>query len=141
MSKKIHKLTEKNDLDFILIGITSAENDYRLSWTLNNAWGLQLSRKENLEIFHKRLDDKQEFSQFQYYDDNSLILYRILSNRSPKGYLMEEMTNVDYILQVAGDLDSGMKEQLVRKLKSLDNITLAFIIDPAGVKSARKLVL
>ena len=101
MPRKIHKLTEKKELDFALIGITSPENDYRLSWTLNNNCGLQLSKKENLEVFNKRLDDKQEFSQFQYYDDNSLVLYRLISNRSEKGYLLEEMTNVDYIFQVS----------------------------------------
>ena len=141
MPRKIHKLTEKKELDFALIGITSPENDYRLSWTLNNNCGLQLSKKENLEVFHKRLDDKQEFSQFQYYDDNSLVLYRLISNRSEKGYLLEEMTNVDYIFQVSGDLDNGLTDQLVSKLKSLDCITHAFRIDPSGVKSARKLVL
>lgn len=64
MPRKIHKLTEKKYLDFDLIGIVSSENDYRLSWTLNNTYGLQLSKRQNLEVFHKRLDDKQEFSSF-----------------------------------------------------------------------------
>ena len=141
MPRKIHKLTEKKYLDFDLIGIVSSENDYRLSWTLNNTYGLQLSKRQNLEVFHKRLDDKQEFSQFQYYDENGLILYRLISNRSETGYLMEEMTNVDYIFQISGDLESGLTDQLVRKLNALDDIALAFKIDPAGVKSAHKLIL
>jgi hypothetical protein len=141
MPKKIHKLNEKKDLDFALIGIASTENDYRLSWTLNKTFGLQLSRKENLEVFHKALDGKQEFSQFHYYDDNSLILYRLVSNRSEKGYLLEEMINVDYILQVSGDMDSEITDQLLGKLKALECVTLAFKIDPAGLKSVRKLAL
>ena len=51
MPRKIHKLTEKKHLDFTLIGIASSENDYRLSWILNNTFELQLSKTSNLEVF------------------------------------------------------------------------------------------
>ena len=141
MSRKIHKLTEKKDLDFELIGISSSENDYHLSWNLNNSCSLQLIKNEDLEVFHKRLDSKQEFSQFQYYDDNSLILYRLLSNRSENGNLLEELTNVDYVLQVSGDLESGQTDQLVKDLNALDSIRLAFKIDAVKLKSVHKLIL
>ena len=141
MPRKIHKLSEKEDLDFSLIGISSIDNDYHLSWNLNNACKLQLSKQENLEVFHKRLDEKQEFSQFQYYDDSSLILYRLLSNRSENGNLLEELTNVDYVLQVSGDLESGQTDQLVEDLNALDSISLAFKIDAAKLKSVHKLIL
>ena len=141
MSRKIHKLTEKKDLDFELIGISSSENDYHLSWHLNNSCSLQLIKNEDLEVFHKRLDSKQEFSQFQYYDDSSLILYRLLSNRSENGNLLEELTNVDYVLQVSGDLESGQTDQLVEDLNALDSISLAFKIDASKLKSAHKLIL
>ena len=141
MSRKIYKLTEKKDLNFELIGISSAENDYHLSWNLNNFLSLQLIKNEDLEVFHKRLDSKQEFSQFQYYDDSSLILYRLLSNRSENGYLLEELTNVDYVLQVSGDLESGLTDQLVEDLNALDSISLAFKIDATKLKSVHKLIL
>ena len=141
MSRKIHKLTERKDLDFELIGISSAENDYRLSWSLNNSFNLQLIRNENLEVFHKRLESRQEFSQFQYYDDSSLILYRLLSNRSENGNLLEELTNVDYVMQISGDLERGQTDQLVKDLNALASIRLAFKIDAAVLKSVHKLIL
>ena len=141
MSRKIHKLTERKDLDFEQIGISSAENDYRLSWSLNNSFNLQLIRNENLEVFHKRLESRQEFSQFQYYDDSSLILYRLLSNRSENGNLLEELTNVDYVMQISGDLERGQTDQLVKDLNALASIRLAFKIDAAVLKSVHKLIL
>ena len=122
MPRKIHKLTEKQDLDFTLIGISSDENDYHLCWILNKACELQLSKQDNLEIFHKRLEEKQEFAQFQYFDENSLLLYRLLSNRSESGYLLEELTNVDYILQVNRVIFAGDK---IRTLKK--NIVLVIV--------------
>lgn len=141
MPRKIHKLTEKQDLDFSLIGISSSDNDYHLSWNLNNACNLQFRKQDNLKVFHKRLDEKQEFSQFQYYDDSSLLLYRLLSNRSEKGCLLEELTNVDFILQVSGDQQSGFTDRLIKQLNSLDSVRLAFKIDPSGIKSVAKLIL
>ena len=141
MSRKIHKLTEKQDLDFALIGISSTENDYHLCWSMNNICKLELSKHDDLEVFHKRLDEKQTFAKFQYFDENSLILYRFLSNRSESGYLLEELNNVDYILQVSGERDRGFTDRMIGQLNSLDGIRLAFEIDAVELKSVGKLML
>ncbi len=141
MARKKHILTDKQELDFLLIGISSADNDYHLSWLLNNNCGLQLSRMENLEVFHKRLEEKQVFSQFNFYDDNGIIHYRLLSNRSENGYLLEEVPNMDYLLQVSGDLDSGFADRLNKLLNDLDGVRLALTIEHKGLKSAAKLIL
>ncbi len=140
MSKKIHKLSEKEDYPFELAGISSPENDYRLTWSLNNSLGIRLIRMDNLEIYHKRLDDKQTFPQFEYFDEETLLQYRLISNRSETGYLLKEMTKIDYLLQISGDLDEGWMENLIKKLNSVDGIILAFPIDPASLKSRNKLL-
>ncbi len=140
MTKKIHKLTEKEEYPFKLAGISSSENDYRLSWSLNQIIGLKLVRTDNLEIFHKRLDDKQAFSQFEYFDEDSLLQYRLISNRSYNGYLLEEMTNLDYLLQITGDTDEGWMGNLIQKMKGIDGINLVFPIDPITLKSRKKLL-
>jgi hypothetical protein len=140
MTKKIHKLTEKDEYPFKLAGISSAENDYRLSWSLNQILGLNLVRTDNLEIFHKRLEDKQAFSQFEYFDQDSLLQYRLISNRSINGYLLEEMTNLDYLLQITGDIDEGWMWNLIQRMKAIDGIILVFQIDPITLKSRKKLL-
>ena len=139
MPKKVHKLTDKEDYRFKLAGISSAENDYKLSWSLNQILGINLVRIDNLDIYHKRLDDKQAFSQFEYFDEETLIQYRLISNRSVNGYLLEEMTNLDYLLQITGDLDEGSLEYLMEKMNSIDGIILAFPLDPTTLKSRKKL--
>ena len=74
-------------------------------------------------------------------DDSSLILYRLLSNRSENGNLLEELTNVDYVMQISGDLERGQTDQLVKDLNALASIRLAFKIDAAVLKSVHKLIL
>ena len=140
MPKKVHKLTEKEDYRFKLAGISSAENDYKLSWSLNQFLGINLIRIDNLEIYHKRLDDKQAFSQFEYVDEETLLQFRLISNRSVNGYLLEEMTNLDYLLQISGDIDDRWMEDLIAKMNSIDGIILAFPLDPTTLKSRKKLL-
>jgi len=139
MPKKVHKLTEKEDYRFRLAGISSAENDYKLSWSLNQILGINLVRIDDLEIYHKRLDDKQAFSQFEYFDEETLLQYRLISNRSVNGYLLEEMTNLDYLLQISGDMDNAWLELLIEKMNNIDGIILVFPLDPTTLKSRKKL--
>jgi hypothetical protein len=139
-SKKIHKLTDSGEYRFRLAGISSAENDYRLCWSLNQVLGIHLAKTANLEIFNKRLEGMQAFSQFDYFDEETLLLYRLISNRSTNGYLLEEMTNLDYLLQITGEMEDSGMETLVKKLNSLEGIILAFPIDPASLKSRKKLL-
>lgn len=140
MPKKVHKLSEKEEYRFKLAGISSAENDYKLSWSLNQILGINLVRLENLEVYHKRLDDKQSFSQFEYFDEETLVQYRLISNRSVNGYLLEEMTNLDYLLQISGDMAEGWLENLIEKMNGIDGIILAFPLDPSTLKSRKKLL-
>ena len=139
MPKKIHKLTEKEEYRFKLAGISSAENDYRISWSLNQNLGINLVRINNLEIYHKRLDDIQAFAQFVYVDEETLIQYRLISNRSVNGFLLEEMTNLDYLLQITGDTDEGWMELLMAKMNRIEGIILAFPLDPNTLRSRKKL--
>ena len=140
MPKKIHTLKEKESYDFGLIGISSPENDYRISWILNNTLGYRLVKQEDLEVYHKRLEDPQAFHQFGYFDEETLILYRLISNKCECGYLLEEHTNIDYLIQVTGDMDKGFINEMVKALNRLDGITYAFPIDPSSLKSRKRLI-
>jgi len=140
MSKKVHKLNDNESYDFGLIGIASPENDYRISWTINNTLGFRLVRQDDLEIWHKLLDDPQSFSQFRYNDDDSLLSYRLIANKCENGYLLEEMTNVDFLIQVMGETDRNFIDNLIKKLNALEGISLAFLLDPSILKSRKKLL-
>lgn len=140
MPKKIHKLNEHESYDFGLIGIASPENDYRISWIFNNALDFSLVREEDLEIIHKLLDEPQLFHQFRYFDEESLLLYRLITNKCENGYLLEELAKVDFILQISGEMDTGHIDMIINKLNTLEGVTLAFPLDPSVLKSRKKLL-
>lgn len=139
MPKKIHILKEKENYEFGLIGISSPENDYRMCWILNNSQGYQLSRHEDLEVHHKRLEDNQRFHQFRYFDEETLLLYRLISNKCENGYLLEEIPRIDYLIQICGEVEEGFIDALVKKLNGLEEISLAFRIQPDTLKSRKRL--
>ena len=140
MPKKSHKLSFDEVYSFILIGISSHENDYRLSWAINNTLGIQLSKTHNLVIYNKRTDENQEFSLYQFTDEETLLQYHLISNRCDNGFLLEEMTNIDFLLQITGEVNKGVLSDTVLRLKEIEIITTAFAIDPESLKSKKKLI-
>ena len=140
MIKKSHKLIVEDDFSFFLAGISSHENDYRLSWAINTHLKMALKRMDNLQIHNPRIKQDQEFSMYQYDDPETLMHYNLIDNRCDNGFLLEEMKNIDYILKITGEADKNFMVHLITKLKKIDIITTAFIINPAELKSRKKLL-
>ena len=140
MTKKSHKLIVEDDFHFFLVGISSHENDYRLSWAINTHLKMALKRADNLQIHNPRIKQDQEFSLYQFTDLETVLHYNLIANRCDNGFLLEEMKNIDYVLKITGDASKNFPEQLVNKLKKIDIITTAFEIDPSELKSRKKLL-
>ena len=140
MAKKLHKLIVEDEYNFFLIGISSHENDYRVSWAINTNLKMAFRHTDNLQVHNPRISDSQEFSLYQYTDPETQIHYDLFSNRCDNGFLLEEIKNIDYILKISGDAGKSFPGQLVNKLKKIDILTTAFEIDPLSLKSKKKLI-
>jgi hypothetical protein len=136
--KKIVKLQIGETNSFTLIGISSHENDYRLVWAMNNAFSFQFTRIENLVIFDQKINTDLEFSRFIFSDEDKYLTYHLISNRCPDGFLFPEIKNLDYLLQITGELDEKQLAALIRNLKKTGIISAAFFIDPKQLKDADK---
>jgi hypothetical protein len=140
VKKKTHKLVFKPVFDFQLIGLASDEQDYRISWLINSAMGWKLSKRENLVVEFQDEEINQEFSLFTYTDEETLVQYNLVANRTEHGYLLDEIRNIDYLLQVIDETGNQDMESLVTGLKKLKEVRACFIIDPGILKSRDRLV-
>ncbi|MFC2117486.1 IPExxxVDY family protein [Bacteroidota bacterium] len=140
MSKKVHKLEFRPDYDFSLIGISSHENDYRISWGLNNCLNLKFIKNKDLEIIDNNYPEPQKFSQFSYEDEESMLCYKLIANRCSDGFLIGEMKNIDYFLIIIGETNKSFFDQFIKKIISLSMVIMAFEIDPLSLKSKQKLL-
>ena len=64
--------------DYLLVGIHSTEEDYRLAYLLNKYLKIKLSRyKHNLDFENS----EAEFPLFEFKDKNSFVSYYLINNK------------------------------------------------------------
>ncbi len=134
MAKKTHKLSIAGADEYAFIAIASHENDYRVSWALNQSLGIQLKRENDLELSEKKTGLEQHFSVFTVYDEKKDMAFRLISNLGKNGYLIPEHKNIDFVLQLKGEPDDAYVSGLANRIKAIDLVMLAFVIPEESIK-------
>ena len=140
LTKKIHKLNVKLEQDFEILGISSHENDYRISWALNQFLGLRLVRSENHVTQDEKTGTGQEFITYTYNDPDNLINYKLLCNHSENGYLLPSNKTIDYVMLVSGEDYKSRALELSGTMKNIDMVNTVFMISDLSPKIIRRLI-
>ena len=119
---------------FKLLGISSHENDYRISWALNSKLGLKFSRTDNFNVQTGRNTESRSFSVFQSVDQDRLLKMNLISNRCPDGFLARELKNIDFFLQIFGEISKSETDMIITKLKAIEFVSVVFEIEPGTLK-------
>jgi hypothetical protein len=133
--KKIQKVTRlrlHNDEshDYILLGLVSAEPDYKLSLLLNKKLGISLKTISSLKIHGIEL----VFSRFSSANDIRNNNFNLISNRTDKAYLLNKLKNIDYLLQIMVSENESDLNKITSKLREVDAVTAVFNIDIKTLK-------
>ena len=105
---------------FTVIGISSHENDYRLTWSLNEQLGLTFVQSKSL------ISSEKEFTCFVLEDDNQKLT--LISNRCNNGFLLEKYKTFDFILKFDAELNEAETQTWLRDLKRVSLVSTAFPI-------------
>ena len=105
---------------FSIIGISSHENDYRLSWSINEQLKLSFAQNNSLET------EGKEFTCFVHEDDCQTIM--LISNRCENGFLLEKYKNFDFILKFYPELKETETSEWLRNLKKVSLISAVLSI-------------
>lgn len=127
--------------NYCLLGISSDVPDYKLCWLINDKFRMSFLKTDNLNVYHKKLNEDQEFSLFQYDDENAMLVYRIIGNRSDGGNFMSELKNIDFLLHIQGDLIQEDISKLVQQLNSLNAVRMCVPVDLGKLKEKDRLQL
>jgi len=139
LKKKKHKLSFQLDFNFFLLGISSSENDYRLSWEMNEK--LEISLRKSTDHVIKKKEIEQVFLVYTFYDEEVYLQYSLIVNKSEKGFLIEELRNIDYFLQIHGDLTDNQQQQIISSVKNIKGVTGIFKLDINTLKSKNRLII
>ena len=123
------KLNIEQNNDYILMGLVSAEPDYKLSLALNKKLKVSLRNISPVRLSNENISELT-FSRFSNYDNSTDLMLNLVTNRSGKNYLLNKLKNVDYLLQIQITEKEVSPDNITSKLREIDTITAVFNIDP-----------
>ena len=81
-----------------------------------------------------------EFSVFNSVHNNNNQKIYLISNRCPDGFLFPEIRNIDFLIQIFGDISQSQIKSLIGPLKKIDIISAVFEIPADKIKNPGKLL-
>jgi hypothetical protein len=140
--------------DFELIAIHTVIEDSRLAYFLNkNLPVLLVNNIEEISISTKNGEGK--FSWFQYEDQNLEVIWNLVSNKAEVSnnenfglflndaitvYLLPELSRADYLLKIENTNNSLNTDEILNKLRTIDQISTCYLVNKNEIKSINNLI-
>lgn len=141
MAIKKHKLELAIEEDFCLLGVVTDEPDYKLCWMINQSLDMNFEKQEELRLYHRKMQDEQIFSLFTYHDENALITFRIIKNRTENGYYLDELKNIDYLIHIQGEINTIRISNFMLSVGALKPVRMCVPTDLSKIKNKERLLL
>lgn len=156
---KVHKLDidEFNEVDYDLIAINTAVEDYRLAFFLNESLNLSLSRLKEDIVLHDEEGKEVGFSVYGYEDEQQHLYWSLVQNQQwtenrkdesslfedfrKKLFLLSELKNVNFFLKIQGShFDLDEIQDILTKIKKIEKVSAAFWIDAERIRAKNNLI-
>ena len=129
---RVHlKVSQKNDS--LLLGIVSAEPDYKLSLAINRKLKISL-KNTNSVVCNSDTGQELIFSRFSDSSTTRDLVYDLTANRCGKYFLLKKLKNIDYILHIHNPDNEADTDRIVSLLKEAESVTAVFNIEPDSLR-------
>jgi hypothetical protein len=157
---KLH-FDEFDEVDYELIAIHSALEDYRMAFFINKNLSLKLSKSKE-EIVVKSKNEDVLFSKFIFEDNSSDSTWILIQNKNEisfkeksknqtlfldtemeietKVFLLPELKKVDYFLKIEPTQSNSKTEETINNILNIDQISTAYKVDANKIKSKNNLI-
>jgi hypothetical protein len=152
---KIHCIDFEFDHDYLLIGIHSTLDDYRMAYFLNQNLDIQLRRyKDDLDFELSNCS----FPLYKFEDESAFTSWSLISNKyvftenvlvdggnlfpeqTKISYLIPEKKQVDYFIKIYGLSDDKAFSTMLNHINKMNHIMASYAIDPLELKSRDNLI-
>lgn len=131
------------EYDFDLYGLVSSGKDYTVAWWLNKLFTMRLTKQTDLCF---TLPGKEQLlvSNFEFSTEHSNI--RLIRNKAlgvctlRKPYLLPDLKEYDYILQISGSLPKLYPNNFINTLLHIPLIQYVKQFDPLALKFKENLI-
>ena len=141
MGVKKHKLEMAIEEDFCILGVVTDETDYKLCWMINQSLNMNFEKQDDLKLYHRKLKEEQVFSHFSYNDDDALVTFRIIKNRSENGYYLDALKNIDYLIHIQGEINTVRISRFMLSVGGLETVRMCVPSDLSRIKNKERLLL
>ena len=140
---KTFKLEVEYDYDFELFGLVSSSKEHKLAWALNKTFNLRLIKQQDIsyDFFN---NGRLVISNYLHLTDHST--FRLLRNKSvdlctlKKPFLIPDIKEYDYIIQITGALTEFYQQELLGRFKLLPIVQYVKKFDPNSLKFKENLM-
>lgn len=154
-------IEEFDEIDFQLLAIHTALEDCRLAYLINKTAALNL-KKCKAEITIKNKLGETSFSHFAFDDVKKDMSWNLIQNKTEirpvtaqrgtglfaetehtiasKIYLLPEYNKVDFFLKIENCFEYETILKTVSNISTINQVSLAYLIDPEKIKSKNNLI-
>lgn len=140
---KIHCLHIDYDYSFDVYGVVSPVKEYKLAWALNKVLRLHLTRQKDLcyDLLGKGRLLIANYSYSTAHSEVRLFRNKALGGSAlKKPFLLPDIKEYDYVLQVSGAMQQLCPHELARKLRQLPLVQYVKQFDPLYLKQKENLI-
>jgi len=136
---KKHILNFGQVYDFQMIGICSHHSDYRLAWGLNEQLKTHLEKSDVDYVCASKKGLTSSHSKYYYKDEENIVEYYLIKNKSLGKFLIPEKPTIDYFLFLYENQIWEIDE-IIDKLRSIPSVLGVFKFNPEEIDSTEYLV-
>ncbi len=119
------KLTNDLDTDYRLAGIATSLKEYKLCYYLNRLLDCDFKKLEPLTFEPKDRSRKIQFSVFKAEQGDTNNAYIVFTNKNMGEFLLPEVSNFDYIVQITGKFKDENMRKMLDGIKKLEEVVLS----------------
>jgi len=140
---KTLRLDIEYEYDFDLYGLVSPGKEYTVAWWLNKLFKLHLKKQQDL-CYLFGSNEKLLISNYEFSTEHSTVrLFRnkaLGTNTFKKPFLLPEIKEYDYVLQVTGTFSNLYPQELIGKIHNIPLVQYVKQFDPLTLKFKENLI-
>jgi hypothetical protein len=140
---KTNKLELDYDYDFEFIGMISSLKGHKLAWDLNKEMNILLKKEDDIKLSFLN-DASIVIVSYKYTIKYSY--FRLIKNKSTEftniasPFLLPELKEYDYFIQVGGEGRAFESEGVMLKLKNISGVEFTKYLEVENLKSKDNLI-
>ena len=127
MNPTLHTLEWEYTPDYELLGVSSGAGCHRLAWSMNRAFGWELTCDQDVVVSQGKKEDTVHPS-MRYVDEEGGISVTLVLNRLPEGMLAAGASGLDFLIMV--NHHELAAHEVIARLRTLPEVAFVTALDP-----------